>query len=83
MLVDSAIKAVGGNLSKTDSLRDALRRADFISLRGKFKFNNNGFPVQDFYLTKVGKRADGKYQTEIVEKILADHGDQYAKECKL
>ena len=36
-----------------------------MSLRGKFKFGTNHYPVQDFYLVKVAKRADGKYQTEI------------------
>jgi branched-chain amino acid transport system substrate-binding protein len=29
------------------------------------------------------KRPDGKFQTEIVEKVFDDHGDAYAKECQL
>ena len=32
--------------------------AAFASVRGPFKFNINGYPIEDFYLTKVGKRAD-------------------------
>ena len=44
-------------------------KADFKSLRGAFKFNTNHYPIQDFYLVKVAKRADGKYQTEIVQKV--------------
>ena len=44
-------------------------KADFKSLRGDFKFNTNHYPIQDFYLVKVAKRADGKYQTEIVQKV--------------
>ena len=39
--------------------------------------------MQDFYLVKVAKRADGKFQTEIVQKIFEDHGDGYAKDCAL
>jgi len=82
-LIGSAVKAVGGKLSDKDALRAALRKADFKSVRGAFKFNANGFPIQDFYLVKVAKRADGKFQTEIVEKVFRDYGDSYAADCAL
>ena len=59
----------------------ALKKADFASLRGGFKFNNNGYPIQNFYLTKVAKRPDGKFQTEIAEKVFENYGDRYAKDC--
>ena len=80
LLIDSAVKAAGGTGSK-DALRQALRKADFQSLRGDFKFGVNGFPVQDFYLVKAAKRPDGKFQTEIVEKVFDDYQDVYAKDC--
>jgi branched-chain amino acid transport system substrate-binding protein len=83
MLIDSAVKAVGGKLSDPGALQAALAKADFTSLRGEFKFGNNHFPVQDFYLVKVAKRADGKYQTEIAEKVFDDYQDTYAKECEM
>jgi len=83
LLLDSAVAKVGGNLADKDKLRDALKAADFKSLRGEFKFNNNGYPVQDYYLVKVAKRPDGKFQTEIVEKVFDDHVDPYAKDCPL
>jgi branched-chain amino acid transport system substrate-binding protein len=82
MLIDSAVRAVKGNLSDSKALSAALMKADFTSLRGPFKFNVNGYPIEDFYLTKVVKRADGKYQTSIVEKVLANDADSYAKDCK-
>jgi branched-chain amino acid transport system substrate-binding protein len=82
MLIDSAVKAVKGDLSNKDAVSAALKKADFTSLRGSFKFNNNGYPIQNFYLTKVAKRPDGKFQTEIVEKVFSDYGDSYAKDCK-
>src|SRR5438876_5290808 len=81
-LIDSAVKAVKGDLSDKDALSTALKKADFTSLRGGFKFNTNGYPIQDFYLTKVAKRADGKFQTEIVQKVFENYGDRYAKDCK-
>lgn len=82
MLIDSAIKAVKGDLSNKDAVGAALKKADFTSLRGAFKFNTNGYPIQDFYLTKVAKRPDGKFQTEIVQKVFENYGDRYAKDCK-
>ncbi len=82
MLIDSAVRATKGNVSDTKALSAALKKADFKSLRGPFKFNVNGYPIEDFYLTKVVKRADGKYQTSIVEKVLANNADPYAKDCK-
>jgi branched-chain amino acid transport system substrate-binding protein len=82
-LIDSAVKAVGGKLADKDALRAALKKADFKSVRGPFKFNTNGFPVQDFYLVKVAKRSDGKFQTEIVQKIFSGYADSYAQDCNL
>ena len=81
MLIDSAVKAVKGDLANKEAVSAALKKADFTSLRGNFKFNTNGYPIQDFYLTKVAKRLDGKFQTEIVQKVFADYGDRYAKDC--
>lgn len=81
LLIDSAVKAVGGDLANKDAVSAALKKADFASLRGSFKFNTNGYPIQDFYLTKVAKRPDGKFQTEIVQKVFENYGDRYARDC--
>src|SRR5215472_12202068 len=83
LLIDSAVRQVKGDLADKAALRAALKNADFRSLRGAFKFNNNHYPIQDFYLVKVAKRADGKFQTEIVKKILEQDADAYAKDCPL
>jgi branched-chain amino acid transport system substrate-binding protein len=82
-LIDGAVRAVGGKLADKDALRAAIKKADFKSVRGPFRFNSNGFPVQDFYLVKVAKRADGKFQTEIVQKIFQAYGDSHAADCPL
>ncbi len=81
LLIDSAVKAVKGDLANKEAVAAALKKADFTSLRGNFKFNVNGYPIQDFYLTKVAKRADGKFQTEIVQKVFENYADRYAKDC--
>src|SRR3984885_4177474 len=81
LLIDSAVKAVKGDLANKEAVAAALKKADFTSLRGGFKFNTNGYPIQNFYLTKVAKRPDGKYQTEIVQTVFENYGDSYAKDC--
>lgn len=82
MLINSAVAAVNGNLADQNAVRAALKKAAFTSVRGPFKFNVNGYPIEDFYLTKVAKRPDDKYETQVVEKIFSNHADGYAKDCK-
>ena len=82
-LIDSAVTAVKGNLADKDAVRAALKKADFKSLRGNFKFGHNHYPVQDFYLVKVAKRPDGKFQTEIAQKVFSNYEDAYAKDCPM
>jgi branched-chain amino acid transport system substrate-binding protein len=83
MLIDSAVKGTGGKLSDKDALRTELKKANFTSLRGKFKFGINNYPIQDFYLVKAAKRPDGKYETEIVQRVFEDYVDHYAPECAM
>lgn len=82
-LLDSALKATGGNTKDKAALRAAIRKADFVSVRGAFKFNTNGFPIQDYYAAKVVKRPDGKFQTEVAAKVLEAKADPYVGECGL
>jgi branched-chain amino acid transport system substrate-binding protein len=83
LLIDSALRQTKGSTSDKPALRAALMKADFQSLRGNFKLNVNHYPIQDFYLVKVAKRPDGKFQTEIVKKIFESYADTYAKDCRM
>ena len=83
MLINSAVTAVGGDLSNKDGMRNAMRKADFPSVRGPFKYGNNHFPIQNFYLRKVVKDTDGNYTTSIVKTVYTNHQDTYAKDCKM
>jgi len=58
-LIDSAVAAVKGKIEDKDAFRTALRKADFKSIRGPFKFNNNHFPIQNVYVTEVVKDDQG------------------------
>jgi branched-chain amino acid transport system substrate-binding protein len=83
LLIDGALKATKGSTADREALRAAMKKADFASLRGGFRFNTNNYPVQDFYLVKVAKRADGKFQTEIEKKIFENNADPHAKDCPM
>ena len=82
-LIDSAVRATGGQLADKAAVRAAMERADFPSVRGHFRFGSNHFPVQDFWLTKVVRRPDGKYATATVGKVLEDDVDTYAASCRM
>src|SRR3954447_1486460 len=83
VLIDSALKQTKGDIANKDALRAALMKADFKSLRGAFQFNTNHYPIQDFYLVKVAKRGDGKFQTEIVQKVFENYSDPHVKDCAM
>ncbi|MGB5986368.1 MAG: ABC transporter substrate-binding protein [Desulfobacterales bacterium] len=82
-LLGSALKAVGGNLDDSDALREAIRKADFESVRGKFKFSANQHPVQDLYIREVVQAADGSFTNKTLETVFSDHGNAYSDQCKM
>ncbi|MDE0407964.1 MAG: ABC transporter substrate-binding protein [Alphaproteobacteria bacterium] len=82
-LIKSAVEAVGGNMDDMDGMRAAMMKADFPSVRGLFRYGNNHFPIQNFYLRKVVEDADGVWTTTVVDTVLKDHQDVYAAECKM
>lgn len=83
LLINSAVKAVGGNIEDKDALRGALKMAKFDSVRGDFKFNDNHFPIQNFYIRKVVKDEDGSLTTKIVKTAFTDHADAYSQDCSM
>lgn len=82
-LIDSAVKKTGGDLADKDAVRAALREADFTSLRGKFSFSNNHYPIQDFHMLTVVKREDGKFHTSFVRTVASDYEDSFHQDCDM
>ncbi len=82
-LIKSAVEAVGGNMDDMDGMRAAMMKADFPSVRGPFRYGNNHFPIQNFYLRQVVEDGDGVWTTTVVDTVLKDHQDVYAAECKM
>jgi branched-chain amino acid transport system substrate-binding protein len=82
MLLDRAVREVNGNIQDKDKLRAALRKADFKSTRGDFRFNTNQFPIQSFYSAKVVK-AGNAYRHEVTGTVFQKHADRFVAECKM
>ena len=83
LLLDSAIAKVKGNVGDKKAFQAALKAADFKSVRGNFKFNNNNFPVQDMHVFEVAKDAKGRVSLKTIGTPLKDHQDAYHAQCAL
>nr|WP_199917039.1 ABC transporter substrate-binding protein [Parazoarcus communis] len=83
LLIDSAVKKVGGHIEDGPAFRAALKAAEFHSIRGDFRFNTNQFPIQDLYMREVFKDADGTVTNRTVGKVLTAHADPFVGECPM
>jgi len=62
---------------------NALRAADFQSVRGSFKFNRNQFPIQNYYLQVVSKGPDARIMHKTLGTVLTNRGDAYVDQCRM
>ncbi len=84
LLINAAVRDVKGKLEDQEAVRRALRAAKFESVRGTFRFNNNQYPVQNYYVRRVGTDGQGGLiNKSFGEPILKDHGDAYAQSCPM
>jgi branched-chain amino acid transport system substrate-binding protein len=83
MLIDSAVRAVKGNVKDVKGMVAAMEKADFKSVRGDFKYNVNHHPIQDFYLLRAAKGGPDGVEMQIQKKVFDDHKDAYYKDCKM
>ena len=82
-LIKSAVEAVNGDLKNMDGMRAAMEKADFPSVRGKFTYGKNHFPIQNFYEREVVVDADGKWTTKVASTVFENHQDSFVGECKM
>lgn len=81
MLINSAVVATRGNVDDAKSFREALAKADFKSVRGKFRFNRNQLPIQNYYLRETVKLADGTLGFSARSIVATDYADPYVGRC--
>ncbi|MDJ0631170.1 MAG: ABC transporter substrate-binding protein [Rhodobacter sp.] len=79
LLISAASKA---DVADTDAFRDALREAEFASVRGDFEFGRNHHPIQDIFVREVIQEGD-VFTNRIVSTGLEDHVDAYAGDCEM
>ena len=79
-LLVSAIKT--STVKDTEAFRKALKSANFKSVRGNFQFGKNNHPIHDVYVREVIKEGD-IFTNKIIDKVLSNHGDPYAKDCSM
>ncbi len=82
-LMAAAVRDVKGQIENKDALLKAIKAAKFSSVRGAFRFNNNQYPVQDYYLRVITKNPEGRVTNRTLGKIFSDHADAYAASCKM
>src|SRR5881227_2425128 len=83
LLIDSAVRAVKGDLSDKKGMVAAMRKADFKSTRGKFTFNVNHTPIENFYLLRAVKGPGGETEMQTQKPIFENHKDAYYHECPM
>lgn len=83
MLIDSALAKTKGSTENKDALRAALKAADFTSVRKNFKFNTNGFVIQDQHMFEVAKDSKGRVSLKMIGTPLPALQDAYVGECPL
>jgi branched-chain amino acid transport system substrate-binding protein len=82
-LLNAALLEVKGNLADKPALIAALEKASFTSVRGKFKFTSNHFPIQDYNLLQVVKTDDGKLIQVTRATMQKDYSNAFVNDCKM
>src|SRR5882757_3125372 len=82
-LIDAAVRDAGGKIENKDAVRAAMRKANFPSVRGSFKFNNNHYPIQDLYIMEVKKDAKGGLRAALKDIAVKDWQDPYHQDCPM
>jgi branched-chain amino acid transport system substrate-binding protein len=83
MLIASAAEALKGDVSNKDKVRAEMKKANFKSLRGDFKYNTNQFPIQNFYIQEAVKDADGVMTVKTIATAVKDGKDSYYDKCSM
>jgi len=83
LLLDVAIARVKGNVADKPAFMAALKAGNPKSLRGTLKFNNNNFPINDYYAFVVAKDAKDRVGLKTIGKPFTAHEDAYHAQCAM
>ena len=80
-LIDAGIKGVNGNVADKKGMIRAMEKVTYLPTKGKFSYNTNHFPIQDFYRREVVADADGNPTIVAREAVFRAHKDAYYTQC--
>jgi branched-chain amino acid transport system substrate-binding protein len=83
MLMASAAEALKGDLSNKDKVRAEMKKANFKSVRGDFKFGNNNFPIENFYIQEAVKDPQGMMTVKTIATAVKNAVDPFAEKCPM
>nr|WP_240980205.1 ABC transporter substrate-binding protein [Ramlibacter agri] len=83
LLLDAAIGRVKGNVADKKAFMAALKQGSTKSVRGQLRFDNNNFPINDWYAFEVAKDARGRVSLKTVATPLKDYQDSYHQQCAM
>ena len=85
LLIDAAVREVKGKIEDGEALRKALtRRQVRRRCAATFKFNNNQYPIQDYYLRVVGQRRQGRRMiNKTIGTVISDHRTSTPPSCTM
>ncbi|NYE23488.1 ABC transporter substrate-binding protein [Pigmentiphaga litoralis] len=82
-LLDAAVRKLNGKVSDKKAFADAVKSVggSFPTVRGKFRFNTNNMPVQNYYAFEIVPQGDS-FAVKQLAQVFTDHQDAYVNECK-
>jgi branched-chain amino acid transport system substrate-binding protein len=83
MLIASAAEALKGDVSNKDKVRAEMKKANFKSVRGDFKYNTNQFPIQNFYIQEAVKDPEGMMTVKTIATAMKDAKDPFYEKCPM
>ena len=60
-----------------------MKKANFKSLRGDFKFGKNNFPIENFYIQETVKDPAGMMTVKTIATAVTAGADPYAAKCPM
>lgn len=82
LAIGAALFDTHGALQDTEAFRQAIFPAAFESVRGKFRFDSNQNPIQDWWGLRVEPGPNGTPTLITKMRVLKDHSDAYAAQCQ-
>ena len=83
MLLDAAVRDVKSKVNDADALRLSVKRVEFPSARGSFRFDNDQFPLLNYWVRQVAADARGRPVNEQRGLFAKDARDPLAGECPM